>query len=142
MTKEDKRESGEAIPKINDYLKIRRLFERMKKTDEMLERIGRIKTSLEKVPGIRYAFIYDSFVENLEDHEPEVDIIVLGGPDLGEMDEVISKAEEKLGRPFLITSFTVREFQERIKVKDQAILRAVQGPKIMLIGDEKELRRL
>jgi hypothetical protein len=31
MMKEDKRGSGEAIPKINDYLKIRRLFERMKK---------------------------------------------------------------------------------------------------------------
>jgi hypothetical protein len=26
------RESGEAIPKINDHLKVRRLFERMKKT--------------------------------------------------------------------------------------------------------------
>jgi hypothetical protein len=30
--KEDKRASGEAIPNINDYLKIKRLFERMKKT--------------------------------------------------------------------------------------------------------------
>ena len=39
MTKEANRESGEAILKIYDYLKIRRLFERMKKMDDMFERI-------------------------------------------------------------------------------------------------------
>jgi hypothetical protein len=52
------------------------------------------------------------------------------------------KAEEKLGMPILITSFTVREFRERIRVKDEAILKALRGPKIMLIGNEKELRGL
>ena len=65
--------------------------------------------------------------------------MVLGGPDLVEMDEVMSKAEERIGRPLLITSFTVREFQERIKVKDEAILTAFKGPKTMLIGDEEEM---
>jgi len=39
MTKEGKRESGEAIPNTNDYLKIRRFFKRMKKMDDMPERI-------------------------------------------------------------------------------------------------------
>ncbi len=111
----------------------------MKKIGDVPERI---RTSLEKVPGIQYAFIYDSFADNPEDHEREVDIIVLGGPDLVEMNEILSEAEEKLGRPFLLTSFTVREFQERIRVKDEPILRALQGPKIMLLGDEEELRRL
>jgi hypothetical protein len=38
--------------------------------------------------------------------------------------------------------FSVREFQERINVKDKAILRILQGSKIMLLGDEEELRRL
>ena len=103
---------------------------------------GRIKTSLENVPGIQRACIYDSFAKNLQHHEYEVDIVVLGGPDLVEMDEAISEAEEKLGRPFLITSFTVREFQERIRVQDEAILRILQGPRIMLLGDEEELIRL
>jgi len=47
-----------------------------------------------------------------------------------------------MGRPFLITSYTIREIQERIRVKDEAILRALKGPKIMLLGNEEELRRL
>lgn len=111
----------------------------MKKMEDVLERV---KTSLEKVPGIQYAFIYDFFAKNPEDREREVDIMVLGGADLVEMDEVISEAGQKLERPFSITSFTVREFQERVRVKDEAVLRALQGPKIMLLGDEEELRRL
>ncbi len=137
MTKEGKRESGEATPKINDYLKVRRLLERMKQVGDMLERI---KTLLENVPGIQYAFICDSSAKNLEDHKPEVDIVVLGGPDLGEMDEGISKAEEELGTSFLITSYTLREIQERIRVKDEPISRALKAPKIMLLGDEKEMK--
>ncbi len=107
----------------------------MKKTDSMPEEI---KRALEIVPGIRYAFIYNSFAKDPENHD-EIEILALGSPDLVEMHEVVSEAEEKMERPFLITSFTVREFQERIKVKDEAILRALKGPKIMLIGDEEEM---
>ena len=79
----------------------------MMKMGDMIERI---KTLLENVPGIQYAFIYNPFRRDLEDHEPEVDVVVLGGPDLAEMDEAISKA--------------------------------LKSPKIMLLGDEEDLRRL
>lgn len=109
----------------------------MKKMEDIIEEI---KASLKKVPGIRFGFIDPSLVKNQGDRESEVDITVLGGPDLVEMDEVISKAEEKLGRPFSITSFTVREFRERIKVRDDLVLKALRGPKIMLLGDEKEMK--
>ena len=139
MTKEGKRESGETTPKINDYLKVRRLLERMMKMGDMIERI---KTLLENVPGIQYAFIYNPFRRDLEDHEPEVDVVVLGGPDLAEMDEAISKAEEELGSPFLITPYSVRKIRERIRVKDEAISRALKSPKIMLLDNEEELRPL
>ena len=108
----------------------------MKRTDGVTEGI---EMTLEKVPGIQYAFIYGSFAENPEDHERAVDIMVLGGPELVEMHEVISKAEGKMGRPFLITSFTIRELRERIKLKDETILTALKGAKTMLIGDEKEM---
>ena len=110
----------------------------MKKTDDMPERI---KTLLDNVPGIQCAFIYDSFAKDSKNHEREVDIIVLGGPDLVEMDEVILAAEQELGRPFLITSFTVREFQERIKAKDDTVSGALLGPKMMLLGSEQKMRR-
>lgn len=112
---------------------------KMKKRDEVAEEI---KTALENVPGIQYAFIYDSFANNSEDHGSEVDIMVFGGPDLVEMDGVITEAEGRLERPLVITSFTLREVQERIKVKDKAILKDLKGPKIMLLGDEEEMKTI
>ena len=43
----------------------------MKKTESVA---GRIKSSLEKVPGIRFAFIYGSFAEKPENPASDVDI--------------------------------------------------------------------
>jgi hypothetical protein len=45
----------------------------------------------------------------------------------------------ELKRTIYITSFTVREFCERIEVKDESVLEVLEGPKIMLIGYEKEM---
>jgi predicted nucleotidyltransferase len=101
-----------------------------------------IKTLLDKVPGIRYAFIYGSFPKRPKNSEGEVDVMVVGGPELAEMDQMISKAEEELQRAINLTSFTVREFRERVKVKDRVVLKALRRPRIMLSGDEKEMERL
>ncbi len=101
-----------------------------------------VKTFLDQVPGIRFAFIYNSFQKRQGDLEDEVDIMVVGGPELAEMDQMISKAEDEIKRAIRVTSFTVREFRERVKVKDRVVLKALKRPRIMLIGDDKEMGRL
>lgn len=105
----------------------------MKGTHRMAERI---KGLLEKIPGIQCAFIYGSYPKNLEHPEGDVEIMVVGTPDLVELDESISSVEEDLGIPVDITSFTVREFQERINVRDPLVSRALKGPRIMLVGED------
>ncbi len=94
------------------------------------------------MPGIQYAFVYSSFSKKRGNLEGEVDVMVVGGPELAEMDQIISKAEEEIKRAIRITSFTVREFRERVNVKDRVVLEALKRPRIMLIGDEKEMGRL
>jgi hypothetical protein len=111
----------------------------MKKTGSPTEPI---KTFLEMVPGIQYAFIYSSFPKRPRNPEGEVDAMVVGKPDLVEMDQIILKAEEELKRAISLTSFTVREFRERVKVKDRLVSKALNRTKIMLIGDEREMGRL
>jgi hypothetical protein len=63
----------------------------------------------------------------------------VGGPDLDEINETISRAGIELRRAIYITSFTVREFRERIEVKEEHVLEALEGPRIMLNGHEEEL---
>ncbi len=109
----------------------------MKKTDEVPKKI---RTALKNVPGIQYAFIYNSFIQDPNGREGEVDIVVLGGPDLVEMDDMITNVENNLERRCLITSLTIREVQQRIRLKDEAILGIFQLPKIMLVGDEGKMK--
>jgi len=108
----------------------------MKNTNGVIEMI---KALLEKVPGIQYAFIYGSYAKSPDNQESDVDLMVVGGADLAEMDETISRAGMELKRAIYITSLTVREFRERIEVKDESVWEALQGPRIMLIGRENEM---
>ncbi len=108
----------------------------MKDTNAVAEKITLL---LEKIAGIRYAFIHGPCARDPENRESDVDVMVLGGPDLAEMDETISRAGVDLRRSIFITLFTVREFRERIEVKEEHVLEALRGPKIMLIGHEKEM---
>jgi predicted nucleotidyltransferase len=108
-------------------------------TDGVAEKI---KVLLEKVPGIQYAFIYGSYAKNPENQESDIDLMVVGGPDLAELDEIISRAIRNLKRAIYITSFTVREFRESVEVKEEFVLEALKGPKTMLIGHEKEMNEI
>ncbi len=101
-----------------------------------------IKIFLEMVPGIQYAFIYGPFRKRPKNSEGEVDVMVVGGPDLAEMDQIVSKAEEELRRDISLTSFKVREFRGRAKVRDGLVAKALSRPRIMLIGIEKEMAGL
>jgi len=101
----------------------------------------KIKASLGMVPGITYAFVYGPSAKNLRDEHGSIDVMVVGGPDLQEMEEIITKAEREVGRAVSITSLTLKEFQERIKVKDDLVGNALQAPKVMLIGSEKEMMK-
>ena len=93
-----------------------------------------IKASLEKIPGIYAAFTHGSFLGNPQDPGEGIDIIVIGDPDLHELDEIISDTEEKVGRAIHVLSYTLNEFRQRITVKDEAVTGAVEGPKVILIG--------
>ena len=51
--------------------------------------------------------------------------------------QIILKAEEELKGAISLTSFTARQFRERVKVKDRLVSKALNRTKIMLIGDER-----
>jgi hypothetical protein len=106
-------------------------------TLKMTDVAGKVKASLKMVPGIRFAFLYGPGAK--KDQQGDMDVMVIGGQGPEEMEEMISKVEEEVGNRIQITSYTLREFQLRIRAKDNLIWDALRGPKVMLIGDEKEM---
>jgi hypothetical protein len=109
--------------------------DRVKKADVE----GMIRASLEKIPGIRCAFIYGPFAEREAPQERDIELMVIGGPDLEEMEEITSEVENKIERSVHVYSFTLREIKERIGLKDRFIRKALGASKIMLIGDLNDL---
>ena len=101
---------------------------------------GVIKSNLEKVEGITYAFIYGSFAKNIEKPESDVDVMVIGKGHLDEIEDILSKIEQQLGRSINIIFYSLKEFRKKINSKDSFIKTVLNSPKIMLIGDENEIR--
>lgn len=130
--------AGLTVASLDDYI-----FGQGGMMTKKMESVAKtIKIFLEMVPGIQYAFIYGPFRIRPKNPESELDVMVVGSPDLVEMDQIISKAEEELKRGISLMSLTVREFRERAKVKDGFVARALSRPRIMLIGDEREMAGL
>jgi predicted nucleotidyltransferase len=102
---------------------------------------GVIKTALERIGGIKYAFVYGSFAKNQEKTESDVDLIVIGKANLDEIEDALSKGEGQLGRSINLTFYSTREFREKIESKDSFVRTVLTNPKIMLIGEENEIKR-
>jgi predicted nucleotidyltransferase len=102
---------------------------------------GAIRSSLGKIRGVKFAFLYGSFAKNQEKPESDVDLMVVGKVNFDELEEGISESEKQLGRTINITSYSLKEFYEKTRAKDGFIQTVLKGPKIMLIGDENEFKR-
>lgn len=100
---------------------------------------GLLKEALERLKGIETAFIYGTYATGKESESSDVDIMVIGKPDLTELNEVISDLEEKLNREINYMCFDQEEFKERRKAGDAFINEVLSGEKIMLKGTERAI---
>ncbi len=100
---------------------------------------GLLKEALERLEGIETAFIYGTYATGKESESSDVDIMIIGKPDLTEINEVISNLEEKLNREINYMCFDQEEFKERRKAGDAFINEVLSGEKIMLKGSNRAI---
>lgn len=100
---------------------------------------GLLKEALERLIGIETAFIYGTYATGKESESSDVDIMIIGKPDLTELNEVISDIEEKLNREINYMCFDQEEFKERRKAADAFIYEVLSGEKIMLKGSDRAI---
>lgn len=91
---------------------------------------------------IQSAFLYGSFAIGKDRPASDLDLAVIGDVTFGEVVSHLRPAQETLGREINPTVYTPDEFQKKLKAKHHFVSAIVQGPKIMLIGEERELTRL
>jgi len=103
---------------------------------------GVLKQVLSDSKDIEYAFIYGSFAGGTEHEKSDIDLMVVGKMPLENLLKRLREPEKLLGRDINPSLFHISEMKQRMKDQDPFIGRVMAEPKIMLIGNEDELRRL
>jgi predicted nucleotidyltransferase len=103
--------------------------------------VGVLKEAVSRGREIDYAFIYGSFAMGTERAESDIDVMVIGGISLEGVLALLRGPEEILSREINVSLYDLQEIQRRVKDSDPFIREVLGGSKIMLIGDEDELRR-
>ncbi len=105
---------------------------------------GVLQTSLATLGRrIRLAFVYGSIASHAEGAGSDVDVMVVGDHiGLAETVSALRTAQHELRREVNPTVYRTDEFRRKLVAGQHFVSSVVAGPKIFLIGDERELARL
>jgi predicted nucleotidyltransferase len=100
---------------------------------------GQIRASLDKLAGIKYAFIYGSYAKGEERADSDVDLLIIGDVDMDRLDSNLGKLEKTLGREINYVLYSMKEFKSKKKAKDGFLMDVLSSKKIMAVGAENGL---
>jgi len=100
---------------------------------------GRLKKTLSSIKKIKIAFIFGSFATRREKAASDIDLMIIGEPDTSRLNEKIMELEKVLRREINPSIYSFKEYESRKNAKSGFILDLLKNPKIMLIGNEKDL---
>ena len=98
-----------------------------------------LKAALSSIENITAAFIFGSFASKNEKETSDIDVMIIGKPNMPLLNEKIRELEKRLKREINLTVYPRREYQAKKKTKSGFILDLLKKPKIMLIGREDGL---
>jgi len=91
---------------------------------------------------IMTAFIYGSIVKGTENSASDVDVLVIGDVSFSDVVDLLSSAQESIGREVNPSVYPVDEFITKVSAGHHFVTSLVGEPKIFLIGDQDVLGRL
>lgn len=103
--------------------------------------IGAVKAALEDIPGIQIALVYGSFAKGDERRDSDVDLMIVGNVALDLLDPALAGVEDRLGRTVNYAVYNQEEFTLKRKKRNGFIRDVLNGPKIMLVGDEDDITK-
>jgi predicted nucleotidyltransferase len=98
-----------------------------------------LRDTLSSLENIKAALIFGSFASKSEKETSDIDVMVIGKPDMSLLNEKIRDLEQKLKREINISVYARSEYQAKKKTKSGFILDILKNPKVMLIGNEDDL---
>jgi predicted nucleotidyltransferase len=92
-----------------------------------------VKRALGSIAGIESAFIFGSYVEGRIMPKSDIDVMIIGEPDINELARAVHALEKRLKRPVQYLVYPLKEFREKMHY---GFVKNVMGKKkIFLMGD-------
>jgi predicted nucleotidyltransferase len=98
---------------------------------------GILEDAVKKLNGIEKAFIYGSYASGEETESSDIDIMIVGSPDMIELNEVFRSLEDKLDREINYMCFDQKEFNERKETEDPFITEILSKKRIILYHSDE-----
>jgi predicted nucleotidyltransferase len=91
---------------------------------------------------IRVAFVFGSIARGEEGAGSDVDLMVIGQLGFRDLSRLLSGIEEKIGREVNPHVLREEEFRKRVRAKEHFVSRAMESPKIFIIGSPHDLETM
>jgi predicted nucleotidyltransferase len=88
---------------------------------------------------ISVAFIYGSIASNTERSSSDIDVLIVGSVKLAALSKALRPVEDRLSRPINPSLYSEKEFRDKIRSGHHFLSEITKGPKIFIIGTEREL---
>jgi len=100
---------------------------------------GSLKAALSSLANLKAAFIFGSFASKNEKETSDVDVMIIGEPDVSLLNKKIAELERKLKREINPFVYSWSDYQGKKRAKSGFIVDLLRGQKIMLVGKEDDL---
>jgi len=94
---------------------------------------SQLTASLAGIAGVEEAYLYGSYAKDQQDQASDIDVLIVGQPDIGKLEESIRSLERRLRREINHTLLSRKELQARLKKKDPFITDVWKGQRISLL---------
>jgi uncharacterized protein len=91
---------------------------------------------------IQVAFVYGSVARGEERRASEIDLMVVGDASFADLSQALAPAQRRLAREVNPTAYTPAEFRQKLAAGHHFLEGVMGREKLLLIGDEHDLRRL
>jgi predicted nucleotidyltransferase len=98
-----------------------------------------LRALLSSLENIKAAFIFGSVASKNEKEASDIDVLIIGKPDMSILNEKLRDLEQKIKREINISVYAWSEYQAKKKAKSGFILDVLKNPKVMLVGCEDDL---
>jgi predicted nucleotidyltransferase len=102
-----------------------------------------LRSALESLAKrITVAFVYGSVARQQERAGSDIDLMIIGDVELDDVLAGLANPEAVLGRAVNPTVYSMHEFRKRWEDGNHFLKAVIGGPKVFLIGNEDELRKM